>query len=333
MLSARAIGLGLGLCADALFADPASRWHPVAWFGTWAAWVEKRSYADSRLAGGIHAAAVLAPWVGAALAVEKLTSRYWLAQTLATAVTTWAVVGAGSLAREGELMAAHLDAGDLAGARGRLGNLCARDPSGLGEEQLCRAAVESMAENTADAAVASIFWGAVAGLGGLVAHRGVNTLDAMIGYRNPRYRRFGTVAARLDDAANWLPARITGALACLLAPTVGGDAGQAWQVMRRDATKHPSPNGGWCESAWAGALGVQLGGQNVYFGRSEDRPLLGAGPRPKTPELRRAAKLVGRVSAAAWVLALGGCYLCRRRLQSVPVSGRKARRPPLHAGM
>lgn len=308
----RAVGLAAGVALDALVGDP-QRHHPVAWFGSWAGFVERHTYRDSRPAGAWHVAATVVPVVGLAVVAERLSRRHPVAHAAATAVATWAVVGATSLAREGNLMADRLDADDLDGARARLGNLCGRDPAGLDEPELARAAVESMAENTADAAVASLAWGAVAGIPGLVAHRCLNTLDAMVGHRNDRYARFGTAAARLDDAADWVPARVTGALACALAPTVGGSAARAWRVMRRDGARHPSPNGGWCESAWAGALDVQLGGTNVYFTRSEERALLGDGPRPKAAQLRKAASLVTRATTAATALAVGALLLLRKR--------------------
>lgn len=308
----RAAGILLGAVADQVLGDP-ERHHPVAWFGTWAARLEKPLYGDGRARGVGYVVAAVAPVALAGVVLERATHRHPVAHTAATALTTWAVLGARSLAGEGELMAAHLDEDDLDGARARLGNLCGRDPSGLDEPELARAAVESMAENTADAAVASLFWGAVAGIPGMVVHRCLNTLDAMVGHRNERYSRFGMAAARLDDAADWIPARITGALACLLAPVVGGDRGRAWRIMRRDARNHPSPNGGWCESAWAGALDVQLGGRNVYFSRVEERGLLGDGPRPRAAELRKAARLVTAVTGAAACAAVVSTALRSRR--------------------
>ena len=312
MLVSRAVGIALGVVADRVLGDP-RRHHPVAWFGTWAARVEEVTYADDTASGAMHVAATVAPVAAAAVLVERVSRRNPVAHTLATAVTTWAVLGARSLAREGELMADRLDEGDLDGARARLGNLCGRDPERLDEPELARAAVESMAENTADAAVASLLWGTLLGVPGMVVHRCLNTLDAMIGHRNDRYARFGTVAARLDDVADLAPARLTGAAACLLAPTVGGDARHAWRIMRRDGSKHPSPNGGWCESAWAGALGVQLGGTNVYFSRSEDRDLLGEGPRPRSPQLRLAARLVTRVTAVVTAGCVAALAMCGRK--------------------
>jgi adenosylcobinamide-phosphate synthase len=172
--------------------------------------------------------------------------------------------------------------------------------------------VESVAENTADAAVAPLFWGAVAGLPGLLAYRAVNTLDAMVGHRSPRYARFGWAAARLDDIANWVPARVTAALTVACAPVVGGSAAGAWRAWQRDGAAHPSPNAGRCEAAVAGALGLRLGGRNVYGTRVEDRPSLGDGRRPVTGDIRRAVRLSRTVWCTAAALAVAG-RLARRR--------------------
>ena len=304
----RAWGIALGVAADAAFGDPKTH-HPVAWFGTFAARTEPPLYADDRAHGAAYVAATVTPVALTGLILERATRTHPVAHIAATALCTWAVLGARSLAEEGEIMADHLDAGDLEAARGRLGHLCGRDPSNLDEPELARAAVESMAENTADAVVASLFWGAIAGIPGLLVHRAVNTLDAMVGHRNERYARFGTAAARLDDALDYLPARITGDLACRLAWVVDGDPARAYDVMRRDCREHPSPNGGWCESAWAGALDVQLGGTNVYFSRTEERPLLGEGLHPDARTVRKAARLVTAVTTLAMGIAAGALVL------------------------
>ena len=304
----RGAGLALGVALDQLLADP-QRHHPVAWFGSWATLVEKVAYADSRAAGALFTAAAIAPALAGGIVVEKAASRRGWLQVAATAAATWAALGVRRLANEGGIMADRLDSGDLEAAREQLPNLCGRDPRTLDEEGLGRATVESMAENTNDAGVCTLLWGAVAGVPGILAHRALNTLDAMVGYRNERYGRFGTVAAVADDAAAWLPARVTGALACLTAPLIGGRTGTAWRIMRRDGASHPSPNGGWCESAWAGALGVQLGGENRYGERVESRPTLGDGPRPRGAEVRRAAQLVTAVTAAATAVFAGALIL------------------------
>jgi adenosylcobinamide-phosphate synthase len=241
--------------------------------------------------------------LGAAAALA--TRRRPVARAVLTAAATWAVLGGTSLRREATLMADALDRGDLAAARKRLPHLCGRDPSTLDGPELARATVESVAENTSDAVVAPLFWGAVAGLPGLVAYRAVNTLDAMVGHRSPRYARFGTAAARLDDLANLAPARIAAGLTVVGAPAVGGRPAVAVRAWARDGHRHPSPNAGQVEAAMAGALGVRLGGRNVYASRVEERPVLGDGGRVAgVGDIRRAARLSGVVGAGAVALAV-----------------------------
>jgi len=298
--------LALGCLLDAVLADP-RRGHPVAGFGRFAGALERRTWRDSRGAGLGYAAAGVAAPVLLGLAVERATAQRPLLRTAATAVATWAVLGGTSLAREGGAMADALDRDDLPAARGQLPHLCARNPEGLGRDDLARATVESVAENTGDAVVAPLCWGALAGIPGLLGYRAVNTLDAMVGYRNERYRRFGTAAARLDDAANLLPARLTGLLTVAVAPAVGGCPRTAARVLRADHGAHPSPNAGWCEASAAGALGVRLGGTNSYPGYTEHRPVLNAcGRAPLTSDIDRAVRLSRLVGIAAAALAVAG---------------------------
>ena len=166
-----------------------------------------------------------------------------------------------------------------------------------------------MAENTCDAVVAPLLWGAVAGVGGLLGYRAVNTLDAMVGHHNMRHERFGWAAARLDDVANLVPARVTAILAAALAPAVGGSGRAALRTLRRDGAAHPSPNAGRCEAAFAGALGVSLGGTNVYQDRAERRGTLGDGPPPSPTDLDRAIRLSRLITFAATVLAALTAFL------------------------
>lgn len=300
----RSLGILLGVTADALLGDP-RRGHPVALFGTWAAGLERRLYSCSVPRGAAFVAVAIAPMVALGVAAESVTSRRPLAHTLVTAAATWAVLGARSLVAEGLVMADRLDAGDLTGAREQLPHLCGRRPDGLAAPELARASVESLAENANDAVVASLFWGALAGVPGLLGHRAVNTLDAMVGYHNPRYEHFGRPAARLDDALAYVPARLTGLLACAAAPLAGESTAGAWRALWRDHAHHPSPNGGWCEAAWAGALGVRLGGTNVYGDRVETRGTLGepGSSPPAAADLRAAAHLLVAVTASAAGLA------------------------------
>lgn len=290
-----ALGLVLGYAADSLLGDPA-RWHPVAGFGRAAAALERLTYADRRAPGVLHVAVL----VGGAAALGRAR--------VPVAVATWAVLGGRSLDREAAAVQALLEAGDLPAARRRLTHLVGRDTSTLDEAGIARAVVESLAENTSDAVVAPLVWGAVAGVPGLLAHRAANTLDAMIGHRSARYRRFGWAAARLDDLLNLPGSRLTAALAVLL----GDDAAGALRAWRRDAAGHPSPNAGPVEAAFAGALGVRLGGVNVYDGRTEDRPVLGEGRPPRCHDITRARLLARRVGVAALV-ATAPIALRRRR--------------------
>ena len=202
-------------------------------------------------------------------------------------------------------MAELLETEDLPGARQRLSHLCARDATDLDTTELARAATESIAENTSDAVVAPLLWGAVAGIPGLLAYRALNTLDAMVGYRSSRYENFGWAAARADDLANLGPSRIGAVLTAACAGVVGGSPRRAWQVWRRDGSWHPSPNAGQVEAAFAGALDVRLGGVNSYGGHTEDRGTLGAGLPPTTADLRRSVSLSRAVGVAALAVAAG----------------------------
>jgi adenosylcobinamide-phosphate synthase len=174
--------------------------------------------------------------------------------------------------------------------------------------------------------VAPLFWGAVAGIPGLLGYRAINTLDAMVGYRNQRYRRFGWAAAKLDDLANWIPARIAGALAAAGAPLVGGRAADAVRAVREQSGRHPSPNGGVVEAAFAGALDVTLGGRNTYDGVEEDRGELGFGPKPGPSDLVRANRLAFAVSGGA----LGVAVLTAALRDARP--SRRARASTLRSG-
>jgi adenosylcobinamide-phosphate synthase len=301
---ADAVGLLAGFGLDAVFGDP-RRWHPVAGFGSAAGALERRLYRPGRLAGAVFAAAAVGVPVLTGAVASALTRRHPVARAALVAAVTWTVLGGRTLRREAAVMGSHLERGDLRAARARLSHLCGRDPSALKAPELARATVESVAENTSDAVVAPLLWGGLAGLPGLLGYRAANTLDAMVGHRSARYARFGTPSARLDDILNLLPSRLTGLLTVAAAPIAGGDRHEALRVWRRDRNDHPSPNAGQCESAMAGALGVRLGGRNVYFGRTETRPLLGDGPRPSARHLRGAARISGAVGVAAAVLAAG----------------------------
>lgn len=299
-----AYGAAAGLIGDLLLGDP-RRGHPVAVFGRAAGAVERVLWRDHRGWGALHTVVCAGGAVALGGVAARTVRNSALASVALTAAATWAVVGGTSLAREARAIGHALEAGDIEEARARLPHLCGRDPQALDADGIARAVVESVAENTSDAVVGALVWGAVGGVPGLVGFRAVNTLDAMVGHKSARYRRYGWASARLDDLAGWPGARLTAVLAVL----AGDDPRGAARAWRADADRHPSPNAGPVEASFAGALGVRLGGTLSYGGRVEHRPVLnGAGRGVRTRDIERAVRLSRRVG---W-LALGVCVAARR---------------------
>jgi adenosylcobinamide-phosphate synthase len=302
---ARIVGVLAGYLADRALSDP-ERGHPVALFGQAATTLERLTYRDSKAAGAIHVGLMIGAVGLLGTAVESAAAhrgRLW--SIAATATATWISLGGTSLARTGLAMSRLLERGDIEAARGLLPSLCGRDPAPLDGPGLNRAALESVAENTSDAQVAPLLWAALGGVPAALGYRAVNTLDSMIGHRSPRYVRFGWAAARLDDLANYAGARATAALVALCAPLVSGSTADAVRVWRRDAARHPSPNAGVVEAAFAGALRVRLGGPTQYHHELQIRPTLGDGPQPTVADLRRAVALSRGVQVAAALLVAG----------------------------
>ncbi|WP_165807152.1 cobalamin biosynthesis protein [Nocardioides currus] len=308
-MRARAAGLLLGFAADRLLGDP-RRFHPVAGLGTTAAALERRLYADSRARGVAHSAVLVGGSVALGLVAERRLPR-----TLTTAAATWAVLGGRSLEREALAVHTHLAAGDLPAARQRLTHLVGRETAALDKSEVARAVVESVAENTSDAVVAPLVWGALLGVPGLLGYRAANTLDAMVGHHNARYERYGWASARLDDLLNLPGSRLSGLLVMASDPPNARAAAYAW---RRGASAHPSPNGGVVEAAFAGALGVRLGGTNTYYGdRVEHRAVLGDGRAVRPDDIVRSTVLARRTglgaALVAAVISLRGGWSIRRR--------------------
>ncbi|WP_333773195.1 cobalamin biosynthesis protein [Streptomyces sp. IBSBF 3136] len=293
-----AYGAAAGLLGDLLLGDP-RRGHPVAAFGRAAGAVERVLWRDHRGWGALHTGVCAGAAVALGTLAERAVHRSPAAGVALTAAATWAVVGGTSLAREARAVGHALESGDLPAARARLPHLCGRDPQALDADGIARAVVESVAENTSDAVVGALVWGAVAGVPGLLGFRAVNTLDAMVGHRSPRHLRFGWASARLDDVAGWPGARLTAVLAAAAGPDPRG-ALRAWKA---DAHRHPSPNAGPVEASFAGALGLRLGGTLSYGGRVEHRPVLngGSGRAVRVTDIDRAVRLSRRVG----LLALG----------------------------
>jgi adenosylcobinamide-phosphate synthase len=292
VLARRALATASGLLADRLLGEPPAPVHPVVVFGRLMAAVEARLYAPRRAPGATYAA------TGLALGIAAGSAARMTAASVALSAAGRGLRGA-ALKVHAALICSDLDA-----ARALLPALVGRDPSELDESGVAAAAVESVAENTVDAVVAPACWALAGGSAGVAGYRALNTMDAMVGSRSARYERFGWCSARLDDAANFLPARLTVALVMAVRPRATSAIRLA---VRRDAPAHPSPNAGVAEAAFAAALGVELGGTLRYGERVERRPLLGRGPRPSPMDIRRAVRLCAEVELALLgaLLAIG----------------------------
>jgi adenosylcobinamide-phosphate synthase len=233
---------------------------------------------------------VIALSSGLALAVQTAMPQGWIRLVL-LGILAWPFVALRSLHDHVAAVAHPLQSADLAAARSAVSKIVGRDPAHLDEAAIARAAIESLAENTSDGIVAPLFWGVLFGLPGIVGYKAVNTLDSMIGHRNERHEAFGWAAARIDDVANLVPARLTGLLFALCS----AHPMEAMSCMIKDARRHRSPNAGWPEAAMAGALGVRLCGPRFYHGELADEPWLnGAARDPMAGDIARGRKLYSR---------------------------------------
>ena len=321
---------------DAVAGEPPEALHAVRWMGKLAEVLDRSLPGRRRapVARATGAAVALTLPVGVYLAARGLLKT--LPRPLSGAAEVallWVSLSARSLSDGGRAVAAALDGdgdvdgggsveargginggvgidggGSIEAGRGAVSRRVGRDTCGMDEEEVVRAAVESVAENANDGVVAPMFYGFVGGAPLALAYKMVNTLDSMIGYRNSRYADFGWAAARLDDAAGYLPARLTAAAVMAASPAVGGSAAYSWRVWHREAAAHDSPNAGVCEGAFAGALGVRLGGDNTCGGRVVRKAVLGRGNRaPGRDDIARSAALMYGAS----LLFLGVAAACR----------------------
>ena len=294
----------VALALDAAFGWPDALYrrigHPVTWIGALIARLDadwNRGDAARRRRAGLRAAlAVVGAAALAGLAASAILPDGPWGDVLAGALA-WPLLAARSLREHVEAVRAPLARGDVPGARRAVSHIVGRDPKALDEPAIARAATESLAENASDGVVAPLVWGVLLGLPGIAAYKALNTLDSMIGHRTRRHADFGRASAVGDDLANWIPARLTGALIAL----VSDRRGEAWAVMRRDARRHRSPNAGWPEAAMAGAIGRRLSGPRRYGRRVSDEPWLNAGaPDPGATDVERALEVYGRM---VWALA------------------------------
>jgi len=291
-----AVLAALGL--DRLFGEPA-RFHPLVGFGALAGALEgalrRAGSAGWQRASGLLAWSIaVLPWVALVAVVPRGTGLAWLVDV----GLLYLALGGRSLGEHAKRVADDLAAGDLRAAREHVGWIVSRDTSRLDESGVAKACVESALENGNDAVFGALFWFVVLGGPGAVLFRLANTLDAMWGYKNERFLYFGWAAARLDDALNYLPARLTA-----LSYALCGKTRSALACWRRQASAWESPNAGPVMSAGAASLGLALGGAAIYHGQQEERPQLGAGRPPCGEDIRRVLTLLRR-STAIWLLVL-----------------------------
>lgn len=309
--------LGLLLCSvflDWMLGDPYWMPHPVRWMGraiaaleTWLRSLFPKCNRGELAAGTVLAVLVTALFGGGSALTLYLLRR--LSPVLAAACQIWfgyQLLAARSLQVESMAVYPFLRSGDLPGAREAVGRIVGRDTQVLDGTGVAKAAVETVAENTSDGVIAPLFWMALGGLPLGMAYKAINTMDSMVGYKNERYLYFGRAAARLDDIANLIPARMSGILMCLAALILPGFSGKgAWEIFWRDRKNHKSPNSAHTEAACAGALQVQLAGDAVYFGQLVRKPTIGDDLRPVIPEdIARAVQLMYGTEVLALVLVI-----------------------------
>ena len=268
---------------DTVIGDPRSKFHPVVLIGNLISLLEKflRRDADSPikkiLKGGalVYAVIIIVTLIG--FGIEFLTQDipYLTAQIFIQALVLSFMISPKSLAKAGYEIYVLLYMEDLDYARKKVSWIVGRDTENLNEAEVTRATVETVSENTVDGVISPLFYFAIGGLPLAMFYRAVNTMDSMIAYKNEKYFYFGQVAAKVDDIANYIPARITGLLFVCAAFILRLDYKNAFAMMKRDAKKHPSPNGGWAEATVAGALNIRLGGMNYYFGEPHFRAYMG----------------------------------------------------------
>ena len=261
----------IGWILDLMFGDPVRLPHPVVWFGKAISGLEHmfNKGPDRKIKGGFVALFLILGVFSVTWLFLRLVSCVWWLEVAVQSVLVFYCLAGTTLIREVRMTFAAVDE-SLESGRRQVGRIVGRDTSRLSAQEIRTAALETLAENLSDGVVAPLFWYAVLGVPGMVAYKMVNTLDSMIGYRNSRYRDFGCVAARIDDVANYIPARLTAFLMVI----VSGKPGLL-RFVRKYGSKHLSPNSGYPEAALAGILDCRFGGPHDYFGESVDKPFIG----------------------------------------------------------
>ena len=302
---------GAGLLLDLLFGDPAWLYHPVRLMGNWISWAERQL---RKVCGAHPVAAGGVLWVTTALLAFLIPfALLFLAGKIHPALgflleTFWCfqILAARCLSAESRKVYGKLKEGDLPGARKAVSMIVGRDTENLTEEGVTKAAVETVAENTSDGVTAPLFYLLIGGVPLGFLYKAVNTMDSMLGYKNDRYLYFGRIPAKMDDAFNYIPARVTALLMTAAAFLTGLDGKNAWKIWRRDRRKHASPNAAQTESVCAGALGVRLAGDAVYFGKVYKKEFIGDARRRIEPEdILRTGRLMYATELLTFLLCGG----------------------------
>lgn len=307
-----ALLLPFALALDAVLGDPDWLWrrtpHPVVLMGRLIAWLDRvlnRGDSDraKRLAGVVALALLIASAGVTAAALQRFCAQIPLG-ALVEVLAVSILLAQRSLYEHVHRVRAAFAHGGLAAAREAVSQVVGRDPNALDRSGVCRAAIETTAENLSDGVVAPAFWYLVGGLPGIAIYKAVNTADSMIGHRTPRHGAFGWASARLDDALNFIPARLSGALTAIATPLIADSMQNAWRVMLRDAHLHRSPNAGWPEGAMAGALGIAIAGPRVYAaGPVHDAYINDEGRKDLRPnDIANSLRLFVAACAVQWLL-------------------------------
>ena len=307
------IALAAGFILDLIFGDPRWLYHPVCLIGNLISFLEKRirkilpKTSSGELTGGlieVLIVCILSLGIPAVILYTLYPRLPWLALLLES-FWCYQLLATRSLKDESMRVYDCLKQGTLEESRKAVSMIVGRDTAALTEEGVTKAAVETVAENASDGVIAPMLYMAIGGAPLMFLYKGINTMDSMLGYKNDRYLYFGRCAAKLDDAANYLPARISGALMVLASYITGFDGKNAWKIFRRDSRNHASPNSAQTESVMAGALDVRLAGNAYYFGKLYEKPTIGDPIRRIEPEdIRRANRLLYATAITGVVLFL-----------------------------
>ena len=313
------VELLLAYLVDLTLGDPPHWPHPVRWLGRLITIMEsplRRYFTNLRLAGLVLTGICLLAAAGGAAAAVFLASRlHPLLGFLVSVILIYWAISIKDLAAHARAVHLPLSDGNLRAAREALAKIVGRETSQLTEAGVIRATVETIAENTVDGVISPLFYAALGGPPLVWAFKAASTLDSMVGYKNESYQEFGWAGARLDDLFNWLPARLSGGFFTMAAWLTGLNWRQTWRICRRDGRRHASPNAGWPEAAVSGALGLRLGGPNIYHGELVEKPWIGDGLRePEAADILKTIHLLYAVSALAVLFFIFLALLVKIRL-------------------